>query len=200
MPTNTTLNSSKKKSAFGILLFGVALEALIILFSIGSEGFTLEALHVTTRFSGRLSLLAFSLILLLYDKRGVIRLDFAFLLFAVLHGIHLIELISYVRLSGVELIPIRVLGGFVAYVMVFAMPVIESRHQQGKMSTRNFHRIEAVFFVYVWLIFFLTYLPRVMGTLPNVGGTFMEHVILFSWIILLGVIKGMSVIGAKLES
>jgi hypothetical protein len=200
MSNSTVLKSSKKKSALGILLFGVALEALIILFSIGSEGFTLEALHVTTRFSGRLSLLAFSLILLLYDRRGVIRLDFAFLLFAVLHGIHLIELISYVRLSGVELIPIRVLGGFVAYAMIFAMPVIESRHQKGKMSTKTFHALEAVFFSYVWLIFFLTYLPRVMGTLPNVGGTFTEHVILFSWIIILGTIKLVSVIGAKMES
>ncbi len=198
--SNTTLNSNKKKSAFGILLFGVALEAIIILFSIGSEGFTLEALHVTTRFSGRLSLLAFSLILLLYDKRGVIRLDFAFLLFAVLHGIHLIELISYVSLSGVELIPLRVLGGFVAYAMIFAMPIIESKHQKGKISTKRFHQAEAVFFTYVWLIFFFTYLPRVMGTLPNVGGTFMEHVILFSWIIMLGTIKLISVIGSKMES
>ena len=196
--SNPSLNSSSKKSPLGILLFGVALEAVIILFSIGSEGFTLEALHVTTRFSGRLSLLAFSLILLLYDKRGVIRLDYAFLLFAVLHGIHLIELISYVSLSGVELIPMRVLGGFVAYAMIFAMPVIVSKHQKGTLSTQNFHRVEAVYFSYVWLIFFLTYLPRVMGTLPNVGGTFMEHVILFSWIIILGAIKLVSVIGAKL--
>src|ERR1043165_2029933 len=141
MSNNTTLNSNKKKSALGVLLFGVALEATIILFSIGSEGFTLEALHVTTRFSGRLSLLAFSLILLLYDKRGVIRLDVAFLLFAILHGIHLAELLSYVTLAGVELIPIRVAGGFVAYAMIFAMPYFVSRHSSGKLSNKSFNRI-----------------------------------------------------------
>jgi hypothetical protein len=39
-----------------------------------------------------------------------------------------------------------------------------------------------------------------MGMLPNAGGTFMEHVILFSWVIILGAIKMVSVIGARLES
>jgi hypothetical protein len=179
-------------------LFGVSLEALIILFSVVQEGTTLEALHVITRFSGRLSLLAFSLILLLYDRRGVIRLDIAFLLFAVLHGIHLVELLFYVRLSGVELIPIRVFGGFIAYALIFAMPFLVTRTEQGKLSIKNFHRVETIYFSYVWLIFFLTYLPRVMGTLPNVGGSFTEHVILFSWVIILGAIKLVSVIGAKL--
>jgi hypothetical protein len=173
---------------------------VIIIFSIATEGYTLEALHVITRFSGRLSLLAFSLILLLYDKRGVIRLDVAFLLFAILHGIHLVELLLYVQMSGVELIPIRVLGGFIAYAMIFAMPFFVARNKAGKLTNKNFNRIEAVYFTYVWLIFFLTYLPRVMGTLPNVGGTFTEHVILFSWIILLGLIKMVSVIGAKLPA
>lgn len=183
-----------------VILIGVLLEAVIIAYAVALNGFSVEALHVTTRFSGRLSLLAFSLILLLYDKRGVIRLDVAFLLFAILHGIHLVELLSYVGLSGTELIPIRVAGGFVAYAMIFAMPIVVSQHQQGKLSSTRFNKIEAVYFIYVWLIFFLTYLPRVMGTLPDVGGTFTEHVILFSWVILLGVIKMVSFIGDLLPA
>ena len=182
-----------------ITAIGVLLEAAIILFSVAVDGFSLEALHTTTRFSGRLSLLAFSLILLLYDKRGMIRLDRAFFIFALLHGIHLIELLFYVSISGVELVPLRVFGGFIAYALIFAMPFFVIKKDRGELSVKNFNRIETVYFSYVWLIFFLTYLPRVMGTLPNVGGTFMEHVILFSWIILLGVIKMVSVIGAKMQ-
>lgn len=190
----------KNSRSSTVLLIAVALEAMIILFSLATEGFSLEALHVITRFSGRLSLLTFSLILLLYDKRGAIQLSRAFLLFAIIHGIHLVELLSYVYLSGVEIIPIRVAGGFVAYAMIFAMPFVVARHNAGTMTDQNFNRIEAVYFSYVWLIFFLTYLPRVMGTLPNVGGTFTEHVILFSWVILLGVIKMVSVIGSRLPA
>jgi len=182
-----------------ITAIGVLLEAVIILFSVAVDGFSLEALHTTTRFSGRLSLLAFSLILLLYDKRGMIRLDRAFFIFALLHGIHLIELLLYVSISGVELIPLRVFGGFIAYALIFAMPFLVLKKDKGELSAKNFNRIEGVYFSYVWLIFFLTYLPRVMGTLPNVGGTFMEHVILFSWVILLGVIKMVGVIGAKMQ-
>ncbi|GHN01126.1 hypothetical protein WSM22_26150 [Cytophagales bacterium WSM2-2] len=189
-----------KIGAGKIVLIGVSLEALIVLFCVLTQGVTLEALQTITRFSGRLSLLAFSLILLLYDKPGAVRLDRAFLLFAILHGIHLIELLSYVALSGVELIPTRVAGGFVAYAMIFAMPVINARKEEGRISVSTYNRIEDVFFLYVWLIFFLTYLPRVMGKLPNVGGTHTEHVVLFSWVVLLGLIKTIEKLGPKFSS
>jgi hypothetical protein len=176
------------------------MEALIIVFCVGVYGYTIEALHTITRFSGRLSLLAFSVILLLYNRRGVMRLDLAFLLFAVLHGIHLVELLLYVSRSETAVIPIRAVGGSIAYLMIFAMPFIVVRHERGKLTNKTFNKIETVYFSYIWLIFFLTYLPRVMGTLPDVGGTFTEHVILFSWVILLGVIKMVTVIGAKMQT
>jgi len=178
-----------------IILIGVSMEALIILFSVVTNGYTLEALHITTRFSGRLSLLAFSLILLLYDKPGAVRVDRALTLFAILHGIHLIELLSYVAISKTELIPLRVLGGFVAYVMIFAMPFLIVRKDTGRLSVKIYGRIEDVYFLYVWFIFLFTYLPRVMGTLPNAGGSYTEHVVLFSWVILLGVIKTIEKVG-----
>jgi hypothetical protein len=45
--------------------------------------------------------------------------------------------------------------------------------------------MEIVFQYYVWLIFFLTYLPRVQGTLPSAGGSYWEHVALLGWVSLL---------------
>lgn len=171
-------------------MIGVSLEALIISFSVFADGFSLEALHTTTRFSGRLSLLVFSLILLFQNREEGQRWisNKPYLLFAIVHGIHLTELLAYVYLSGVELIPIRLLGGFIAYAMVFAMPLVGQKNALG-WTNKTYHRIEAGFLFYVWLIFFLTYLPRVLRTLPNVGGTFAEHVFLFGWVILLGIIK-----------
>lgn len=182
-------------------MIGVFLEALIILFSILADGFTLEALHTTTRFSGRLSLITFSLILLLQNREGSARWisEMPYLLFAVLHGIHLVELLAYVNFAGVKLIPIRLLGGFVAYAMIFAMPFISLRENAGKLSEKKYNRIESLFLFYVWIIFFMTYLPRVMGTLPNVGGTFTEHVILFSWVILLGLFKIVDIFRYKMQ-
>jgi hypothetical protein len=172
-------------------VIGVSLEALIILFAVFVDGLTLEALHTTTRFSGRLSLLTFSLILLLQNKRGAANWISGkpYLLFATLHGIHLAELLAFVYLSGIQLVPVRLLGGFVAYVMIFAMPFFASKRNSAKLPAKKYDRIEIIFLSYVWLIFFLTYLPRVLRTLPNVGGTFGEHVILFLFVVLLGLVK-----------
>ena len=165
----------------------ITLEVLILLFPMASHGgVTLEAIHITTRLSGRLSLIAFSVILLTRGKQteaGWVS-DKPFLLFAILHGIHLVELSSYVILSCKQLIPIRVLGGALAYAFIFIIPLLSAKLNESKIK-----RIEIAYFSYVWLIFFLTYLPRVLGKLPDVGGTFTEHLILFIWVILLGIIK-----------
>lgn len=176
----------------------IALEVLILLFPIASQGgVTLEALHITTRFSGRLSLIAFSFLLITRGHQTVAGWvsDKPFLLFATLHGIHLVELLSYVTWSGTTLILIRVLGGALAYAFIFVMPLLST-----KLTVSTMKRIEIAFFSYVWLIFFLTYLPRVLGKLPNVGGTFTEHVILFSWVILLGLFKIISAVRYRRQS
>lgn len=168
----------------------IGLEVLIIVISILLEGWSLEALHITTRFSGRLSLLFFSLFLISREQSVLKKItsDIPFTLFAIIHGIHLVELLWYVRLSGNELIPIRLAGGFLAYVIIFVMPFAR---------TINFNqtflaRFQTFYFVYVWFIFFMSYLPRVMGTLPNVGGSYAEFVVLFIWVIGLGVYKLLS--------
>jgi hypothetical protein len=186
------------KNTSRVFVAWIALEILILLFPMASyNGFTLEAIHITTRFSGRLSLIAFSFILLTRGKDSATSWvsDKPFLLFAILHGIHLVELLSYVIWSGNQLIPIRVLGGALAYAFIFLMPILSMKINESKMR-----RIEIAFFSYVWLIFFMTYLPRVSGRLPNVGGTFTEHVILFVWVILIGLIKIVDAFRLKKQS
>ena len=176
----------------------IILEVLILLFPMALHGgVTLEAIHVTTRFSGRLSLIVFSFILLTRGKQSAAGWvsEKPFLLFAILHGIHLVELLSYVIWSGNQLIPIRLLGGAVAYAFIFIMPLLSE-----KLTGAKIERIEIAYFSYVWLIFFLTYLPRVLGKLPNVGGTFTEHLILFIWVVLLGVIKVTDTFRTKAQS
>jgi hypothetical protein len=101
------------------------------------------------------------------------------------HGIHLLELLSFIYFSGNPLIPYRVAGGFLAYLLIFLMPVFADRMEKGIMKEKGFKVIGIVFQYFVWGIFFLTYLPRVRGSLPNVGGSYLEHVVLLGWVSLM---------------
>ena len=169
------------------LLIIILLELLIGVFGILLYGWSIEGLQATTRFSGRLSLLIFSLIFILLpyhrDKLERILSNKFFLVFAIAHGIHLAELLSYLYLSGKPFIPIRLAGGALAYAMIFIMPFIyEKLAGNKKLITEN------VYLSYVWFIFFMTYLPRVQGKL-QVGGSFPEFVTLFSWVCVLLIIR-----------
>lgn len=172
-----------RKSLILILL----LELLIAVLAILNYDFDLSGLRTTTRFSGRLSLLIFSLIFILLPyhrhKLSTLLSEKFFLIFAIAHGIHLVELISYNVLSGGKFIPIRVAGGALAYAFIFIMPLLD----RIVVSKRVW--IENLYLFYIWLIFFMTYLPRVQGRLPLVGGTHPEFVILFGWVCILLIIR-----------
>lgn len=172
------------------ILFVLA-ELLIVVGALVMDGLTLEALHTTTRFSGRLSLQFFSMMLILRNRPEISPKyvsDKPYLLFAVIHGIHLVELLFYVQLSGNKLIPVRLLGGFMGYVFIFLLPYLTYLYDRGKLQAKTFRIAEMIYFPYLWFIFFMSYLPRVMKKLPNVGGSYWEHVTLFIWVILLGII------------
>jgi hypothetical protein len=85
-----------------IFVVFILLELVIAIGAIVFDGFTIEALQTTTRYSARLSLLLFSVIFLLKHRPGHGARWIStrpYLLFAVVHGIHLIELLAYVYLS-----------------------------------------------------------------------------------------------------
>ena len=170
-----------------IIEVGVALLAVI------NYGVTVDALQAVTRFSGRVSLALFSLIFL-FQKHPYIKVtsllsEKYFLIFAIAHGIHLCQLLSYVYLSGITLVPYRVAAGFLAYSFIFAMPWLEQRYDQKRISPKQFSAITLLYLYYVWLIFFMTYLSRVQGTFPKAGGSYAEHIMLLGWVALMLGIK-----------
>ena len=175
------------------LLSTLIVEVGIALLAVINYGVTLEALQAITRVSGRASLAIFSFIFLFQHHRYInlksILSERYFLIFAIAHGIHLVELLSYVYLSGIELVPYRVAGGFIAYSFIFAMPWLEKLHLQSKLSSKQFSITTLVYLYYVWLIFFMTYLSRVEGSFPNAGGSFIEHITLLGWVALMLGIK-----------
>jgi hypothetical protein len=167
------------------ILIAIVLELVILISPLLIYGSSLEALQITTRYSGRLSLVIFSLIFFSQQKKIQWLSDKPYTIFTIVHGIHLIELISFVLLSHIILIPYRVLGGFIAYLLIFAMPFFHYRFMNNSISKKQFSIIENIFQLYVWTIFFITYLTRIMGKVPNVGGNRWEHIILLAWVLLL---------------
>lgn len=186
------------------LLSTLIIEVGIALLAVINYGATLESLQAVTRFSGRASLLIFSLIFLFQNHKHLkvksILSEKYFLIFAIAHGIHLVELLSFVYLSGNPLIPIRLAGGFLAYVLIFMMPYAQSMFERNKLSLKAFSSLTLIYLYYVWFIFFMSYLPRVRGTLTNVGGSYSEFVVLLAWVSVLMGIKLQSLLMAKVSS
>lgn len=183
------------------LLLILLAEMLIALLAIYNYGFAIDGLHATTRFSGRFSLVIFSLIFICLTYKPVKLSLFLstrpFHIFAIAHGIHLVELLSFVYLSKANVVPLRLAGGFLAYVFIFVMPFLQVSFDKGKLSQKKYLVAVNVYLFYAWFIFFMTYLPRVQGKLPNVGGSYREFVVLFSWVCLLMIMRMISWFTAK---
>ena len=168
------------------ILLALAGEVIVAALGILNHGWSIEGLQATTRYSGRLSLLIFSFIFLLHPwEKSKIRFYFSdryFLVFAIAHGIHLCELLTYVALSGVPLAWYRLAGGFLAYALIFIMPWFQEQANEGRITAGRFHLLGMVYLFYVWFIFFMTYVSRVNGSFPNAGGSYREHVTLMGWV------------------
>ena len=185
------------------LLSMLIVEVGIALLAVINYGATLETLQAVTRYSGRASLAIFSLIFLFQNHRYIpvkrILSEQYFSIFAIAHGIHLIQLLTFVYLSDNELIPIRLAGGFLAYLLIFTMPYAQHLVEHYKISIKLFSTLTLIYQYYVWFIFFMTYLPRVRGELPNVGGSYAEFVALLAWVSLMMGVKLQSLLMNKLS-
>jgi len=185
------------------LLSTLIIEVGVGLLAVINYGATLESLQAVTRFSGRASLAIFSLIFLFHNHRHLpvksILSDKYFSIFAIAHAIHLMQLLSYVYLSGNELIPIRLAGGFLAYMLIFLMPYAQYLFEHNRLTLKKYSTFTLIYLYYVWFIFFMSYLPRVRGELPNVGGSYIEFVVLLAWVSFMMGIKLQGLIMSKIS-
>lgn len=163
-------------------------ELFIGLLASAMFGFDISGLQALTRFSGRLSLVIFSILFILLpfhrEKLTSILSNKFYLIFAIAHFIHFIELFLYNRIIGGAFIPLRVAGGALAYGLILSMPFLIDR-----VTVRKQIILQNIYLFYLWLVFFITYLPRVQGKMPHVGGRYYEFVILFAWICILLIIR-----------
>jgi hypothetical protein len=177
------------------------LEIGVIVLALLSYGWSIDGLQAVARFSGRLSLFIFSVIFLLHHQasRLLTRIlsEKFFMVFAIAHGVHLVELLAYTYSSGSELVPYRLAGGMVAYALIFVMPWMQQRHEGGKISPKRFNQLSLVYLYYVWFMFVMTYVPRVMSSNVTAGGSYSEFVVLLGWVFFMLGIKVSQLLSRK---
>ena len=82
------------------IVFVLLLELGVVVLALVNYGWEIPGLQAIARYSGRLSLFIFSIIFLLHRQPGdvlkKILSEKFFLVFAIAHGVHLAELLSYV--------------------------------------------------------------------------------------------------------
>jgi VanZ family protein len=168
------------------IIVGILLEIIIlsIAYFEANDDIT-HFFQAAARLSGRVSLLFFSL-LLVYDtlktsNSDSVALQTKFILarnFAILHVIHWFLLATAVSMSSFELVPFRVAGGTLAYLMIVLLPFVIKRKILTNLPINwVFH----IYIPYVWLIFFLTYLTRVQGKAKDVTGSMLTYKILITY-------------------
>jgi len=79
--------------------------------------------------------------------------------FAIAHTIHLGALTGYFVFMGVSPDPATLIGGGLAYVLMFAMAATSNDRSVGKLGT-NWRRLHSVGLHYLWFIFLITYMGR----------------------------------------
>jgi hypothetical protein len=175
-----------KKYLPKLLLIGLGLEMLVLLLSyLEANGNLTHFFQASARLSGRVSLLYFGFLFVYSTLNPSVEpnsepLQVKYILarnFAILHVIHWYLLATAVRMSGFDLVPYKLMGGALAYLMIVLLPFILKRKLFPKLSLRLALN---VYLPYVWLIFFITYLTRVLGKAAPITGIMPAYYLLIS--------------------
>ena len=141
-------------------LLGVLLEVLLFLYFYNMEPDINEVFKYAARYSGRLSLGIYLLCFYLFrsaylNKKSLEITQKALGVFAVMHVIHFFFLAYSIHLNQVPIVPTRLAGGFIAYLMIVVYPFLIE-----KINRKAFH---LTYFYYVGFVMIMTYISRVSG-------------------------------------
>lgn len=158
-----------------LLAFGVALEVLIFIGCYMMHPEIEETFRFSARYSGRLSavvfLVAFYSYAMVFPKplsknrevRNLIKL------FAVLHVIHFGFLAMNIYLNEIPLVPVKLLGGALAYLMIVSAPFVLHRLKRS---------FQLVYFYYVAIVMTITYVARVKGDFEGAQPYWLHYIML----------------------
>lgn len=170
-----------------LLLLGVAAEIAIFLVAYVLQPSLEEAFRYAARYSGRLSAFVFLAAFYLFAKAHPAPLKDShnvrdsIILFAVLHVIHLGFLATNVSLNEIPLVPTKLIGGGLAYLMIVVAPFALHKVKVP---------VQLVYFYYVTLVMTITYVARIKGDFEGAEpswyhglmiGVFLTAAIYFGW-------------------
>ena len=153
-----------------LFAFGAAAALAAALLALAVHDMGAEGLLYATRWTARLSVLIFAAVFaagglyrlfgtsarpLVTNRRGL------GLAFAAAHLVHLGALISWFVVSGEQPLTVVLLGGGIAYALIVAMALTSTDAAQRRLG-RWWKRLHLFGIWYVWLIFFQSYLGRLL--------------------------------------
>ncbi|MFN2425146.1 MAG: hypothetical protein ABR587_01720 [Candidatus Binatia bacterium] len=189
---------------YRFVAIALVLEAAAALAMFGSG---VEGLQALARYSGRAGLLWFALIFSIaplhqfapgpWTRLALRRRRHLGLAFGAHHLVHLAELLAYLAVSGRGLDPSRAAGGIVGYVVLLAMMLTSSDAAVARLGQKNWKRLHRAGLWYLWIVFLLTYLPRVREQMPDAGGGPVEFIAGLSVVVAMGGLRATAYLAGR---
>lgn len=169
------------------ILIGLIIELGIMAWAAINYGVGIAGIQAVARFSEYFLLLLFSILFLISDITGVFFLLSAkpYHVFSLAAVFYLAALLLLLYFSGNSLTLWQFVGILATYLFIFSMPFLIKKRDEGKLENGKFKIFEMLFLYYIWFFFFLTYLPRAIGSFGIMGGAYMEHVLVLGWVSLM---------------
>lgn len=176
-----------KSSLKNLVFIGVVIEIVIFIVAYAMQPSIEETFRHAARYSGRLSLLVFLIAFYLFafghpkPIKDNITLRNWLRLFAVVHIIHFGFLATNVILNDIPIVPIKLTGGALAYLMIVLAPLLLHKLKLG---------LQLVYFYYVSIVMIITYVARAKGDFEGAEpfwfhyvalGTLVFCCLLFGW-------------------
>ena len=123
-----------------LLIIGFLVEALIFVFFYQMTDNWGEIFRLSARYSGRLSLIIYLICFYHFTfsfikKKSSEKLKNSIIVFCLLHYIHFIYLALSVYLNDLPIIPIKLTGGFIAYLMILIYPLMINMIKKHKYQS-----------------------------------------------------------------
>ena len=143
-----------------LLFAGIFLETIIFFIFFYSEQDLGDVFRYSARYSGRLSLIIYLYCFYKFyraflNSDNLKRVKDLVFIFGVLHVIHFGFLALSVYLNNLPIIPVKITGGALAYLMIIIYPFI--------IEIIKKHIYHLIYFYYVGIVMLMTYVARIKG-------------------------------------